>query len=341
MRSFKRICAVILGLVLLLAGLLKLMDPVGAGLVMEDYYYFFHLDFLAPAAKFMGVVFALLETLLGTALLAGVWPKVTGLVTAVVLAFFTVLTLVLWLAKAKMDCGCFGELIHLTHFQSFIKNIALCLLWVGAFVPFGRLWEVRKVKYVSFAIAMISIVAFSIYSLLNVPQMDFTPFKPGAMLMQAQATPEDHGTLLSISDPEGEYRDELLASGSCMLISVYNPEWLSEEHISGLIEFRDSLLASGLAQPFFLSAGSFPGAEDYYGADRRKLMTLNRSNGGATLVRDGVIIAKWPLRALPTVSDVAALQEVDAPTAVEKENTPRRLKLQGFLLYVFAVLLLL
>ena len=91
MRSFKRICAVLLGLVLLVAGLLKIMDPVGAGLVMEDYYYFLHLDFFAPAAKIVGVVFALLEALLGAALLSGVWPKITGLVTALVLAFFTML----------------------------------------------------------------------------------------------------------------------------------------------------------------------------------------------------------------------------------------------------------
>lgn len=341
MKSVKRICAVLLGLVLLLAGLLKLMDPVGAGLVMEDYYYFLHLDMLAPAAKLMGVIFAMLEALLGAALLAGVWPKFTGLVAALVLAFFTVLTLVLWLSDADMDCGCFGEAIHLTQFQSFIKNVVLCLLWFGAFVPFKSLWEVRKVKYVSFAIAMVSIGAFAVYSLISVPALDFTPFKPGTMLMQAQATPEDESALLSICNEEGDYCDELLASGSCMLISAYNPDKLSDDDISDLVEFGDSLAAGGLAKPFYLAAVEFPEVGGAYSSDRRKLITLNRSNGGATLVREGVIIAKWPLHFLPELSDIKDLMAVDAPSAVEKENTPRRLKLQGFLLYVFAVLLLL
>ena len=60
---------VILGMVLLVAGLLKLMDPVGAGLVMDEYFNFFHLAFLKPASRIIASVLALLETLLGAALL--------------------------------------------------------------------------------------------------------------------------------------------------------------------------------------------------------------------------------------------------------------------------------
>ncbi len=159
--------------------------------------------------------------------------------------------------------------------------------------------------------------------------------------MQAQESPRDESPLLSICDADGEYCDELLASGACMLVSAYDPGKLSVESISKITTFRDSLLSGGLVRPYVLAAGEFPGLDSAYGADRRKLMTLNRSNGGATLVRDGVIIAKWPLRSLPDSADIQELMDVDAPTAVEKENTPRRLKLQGFLLYVFAVLLLL
>jgi hypothetical protein len=69
-------------------------------------------------------------------------------------------------------------------------------------------------------------------------------------------------------------------------------------------------------------------------------MSLNRSNSGATLISNGVVVAKWPARSLPELSKIESLVSLDSASAVAQENTPRRLKLQGFLLYLFAVVLL-
>ena len=341
MKSVKRICAFLIGFVFFISGLLKLMDPVGAGLVMGEYYNFLHLGFLAPTAKAAGVFFALLETFIGAALLTGVWPRVVSIVSGIMLAVFTLLTFVLWIMNPQMDCGCFGEAVHLTHSQSFIKNLILCALWIVAFIPLKAVWEVRKVKYVSFAIAVISSLAFCVYSLLSIPAMDFTPFKPGATLMQAQASPSEDAPLLSFCSPDGYYCDELLAEGSFLIFSAYDPDRLDDAESALLVEFGKSVSDSGAAQPVYLAAGDFPGFDGFFRADRRSLMTLNRSNGGATLIRDGLVIAKWPLRSLPDVDELQSLMSQDAPSAVEQENTPRRLKLQGFLLYLFAVVLLL
>ena len=65
--------AIIIGIVFLLAGLFKLLDPVGAGLVVEEYFRFLHLGFLMPAAKVTGVTLALGESLIGAALISGIW----------------------------------------------------------------------------------------------------------------------------------------------------------------------------------------------------------------------------------------------------------------------------
>ena len=139
MRSVKRLCAILAGVVLFVAGLLKLMDPVGAGLVVGEYYNFLHIGFLAPSARFVAVAMALLETLLGAAMICGVFPRIAGGLAFVVLGAFTVLTLVMWILNPPMDCGCFGEAVHLTHFQSFIKNVALLLLCFAAYVPSSSL----------------------------------------------------------------------------------------------------------------------------------------------------------------------------------------------------------
>ena len=340
MKSVKRICAFIAGFVLFGAGLLKLMDPVGASLVVGEYFSFFHLGFLTSLSKVAAVLFALLETVVGLALLTGISPRVTSLVSGVLLLFFTLLTLILWIKNPPMDCGCFGEAIHLTHFQSFIKNVVLCALWAVAFLPLKSVWKPPRVKTASFAIALVSVIAFTVYSLMNVPAMDFTPFKPGATLMQAQLTPSADSPLLSICSQDGEYCDELLATGHKLLLTAYDPEDLSELSTISRREFGEALRAAGTAELLFVAAGEFPGAEGAYTADRRTLMSLNRSNGGATLISNGVVVAKWPARSLPELSKIECLVSLDPASAVAQENTPRRLKLQGFLLYLFAVVLL-
>ena len=339
MKSIKRICAVIVGLVLLVAGLLKLMDPVGAGLVASEYLKFLGLDFLEPASRFFGVAMALLEAVLGAALITGVWPRLMALGSGILIGGFTLLTLALWIVNPPMDCGCFGEAIHLTHLQTLLKNVVLCVLWIAAFIPFRSIRKPLKVKYVSFAISVLSVILFTIYSIISIPAMDFTSFKPGAMLMQAQKTPSGDSPLLSFCDKDGEYCDELLAGGSWMVVSVYDREELSASDEAEIAGFCAGF--NGSVRPLvLLSGGSIDGIEPYT-SDRRTLMTLNRSNGGATLISSGTVITKWPRRSYPSPEAVEEILAQDPVEAVMQENAPKRMKLQGFLLYLFAVLLLL
>ena len=167
MNGFKRICAVIIGTVLLVAGILKMMDPVGSGLVMDEYLNFFHLGFLRGASRFIACALALVESLLGAALIAGVWRKVIALASGGLLALFTILTIILYLAKPNMDCGCFGEIIHLSHAQTLLKNLILDALWCLAFIPLEKLGLPQRIKYVSSSLAAVSLVLFLICSVLG------------------------------------------------------------------------------------------------------------------------------------------------------------------------------
>ena len=178
----KRFCGFITGMVFFLSGIVKLMDPVGAGLVMKEYYDFLHLGFLAFSSKIMGVAFALAETLVGVALITGVWRKTTAMIALVMQGFFTFLTLLLVIFNPQMDCGCFGEASHLTHWQTFFKNLILLALLLIYFIPSKHLGVTKKKKYVSFAIVTVSVFAFTGYSLRYIPLVDFTAYKPGAEL---------------------------------------------------------------------------------------------------------------------------------------------------------------
>ena len=179
----RRFAAGLVGIVLLASGLLKIMDSVGTMLIVTEYLKFFHIGFLIPAAKGLGIALSLLEAFTGIALITGVFRKVTAWVATGLLAFFTVVTLVLWIKNPAMDCGCFGEAVHLTHAQSFWKNVVLLVLALWAFLPYGDFGKTPVRKFVSAGIAAVSVIYAAIYCNTHLPLIDHTDFRVGAELM--------------------------------------------------------------------------------------------------------------------------------------------------------------
>lgn len=399
---FRRLCALIIGIVFLLSGIVKLLDPVGAGLVVEEYFRFFHLGFLQPAAKAVGVAMALFEALLGAALISGIWRKTVAIVSTVLICFFTLLTLVLAIFNPDMECGCFGEVIHLTNLQSFLKNLVLLLLASFAFVPFRDFGENRKRKFVSFTIVALSLVAFGLYSLKNIPLVDYTAFTPGSVLMSARNSGEtgsddfmstfiyekngqegaftldklpdstwtfvrtetikvnrnerkDNTPILSFTDSTGTYRDELAANGNVMAISVYEPEKVKGEvwtRISEVVKgadeagFKPLLLMAGNGKTLGNLGSIVPDVLDIlepvsFFSDRKTLVSLNRSNGGATWFNDGELIQKFPAGNLPSDEQILKMTGYDPTESMLRSSSKGQIRFQGFLLYALAILLLL
>ncbi len=186
----RRFCAVVLGLVFFVAGILKLMDPVGTTLIIREYLNFLHIGFLSGIAGFIAEFFASLETLLGICLITGVFRIVTAWASSILIWGFTLLTLLLWILNPNMDCGCFGEAFHLTHFQSFAKNIILCLLALGGFLPYKDLGKPKNSKYVTFALTTAAVIAFAAYSLMFIPMLELTPFNLSSRLEAAEGLPD-------------------------------------------------------------------------------------------------------------------------------------------------------
>lgn len=393
----KRFCGFITGFVFFLSGIIKLLDPVGAGLVMDGYFDFLHLGFMAPTARFFGVAFALAETVIGTGLITGVWRKTFAFAALIIQGFFTLLTLLLVIFNPEMDCGCFGEAIHLTHMQTFIKNILLCLLLAIYIFPVSNLGANIKRKYASFAIVTASVLAFTAYSLMYIPLVDYTDFKPAAALMAGEGAGsetyeavfiyekdgvkerftlghlpdstwtfvdtetvlvEEEGNAsvnLSIRDAEGDYHDSIAAEGKVIAISVYDivrkpgrwaqtAQFISNAEKAG---FTAILLVSSTNEEFEKVAAKLA-PEDaeilkdhLYFSDYKTLISMNRSNAGSTFFCDGYLIRKWARRALPDIKGLEELAHADETEALIERSTNGDLTFQGFLLYVFAVMLLL
>ena len=380
----RRFCAILIGLVFLASGLLKLLDPVGTGLIVSEYLKFFHMGFLQGAAKGFGMVLSLLEAITGAALVSGVYRRLTAAVTSFLILFFTIITLILWIANPVMDCGCFGEAIHLTHLQTLLKNVVLLVLAVIAFIPFQNFGVPRKRKKIAFALAALSLVFALCYNARHLPMIDFTEFAPGAELFASldndyqemdgkvptfiyeragqrgsfslDNLPDSTWTfvavdtltrsglyktaskpVLSFRDAEGNYQDELAVLGKVMVFSVYDPDdadWNRIRTQAG--EAR----AAG-ATPLILSVPGEDAPQGVYYADFKPLITLNRANGGATYFNDGELISKWSPRDVPEGEELSRVLDREPVGMSTDFIVGRRIKAQGFALYLLALLLLL
>ena len=382
--SFRRFCAILIGLVFLASGLLKLLDPVGTGLIVSEYFKFFHLGFLQGTAKAMGMVLSLVEAITGAALISGVFRKTTAIVTSILVVFFTIITLILWIAKPEMDCGCFGEAIHLSHGQTLLKNLVLLALAALAFIPFQNFGVPRKGKYVAFFLAIPSLIFALCHNARHLPMIDFTEFAPGTELFASldndyqemdgkvptfiyerngqrgsftlDALPDSTWTfvgvdtlsrsgmyknaskpVLSFRDAEGEYQGELAVLGKVMVFSVYDPEEADWDRIR--TQAAEARICG--ATPLILAVPGEDTPEDVYLADYKPLITLNRANGGATYFNDGELISKWSPRDVPEGEELRSLLDREPVVASTDFIVGRRIRAQGFALYLLALLLLL
>lgn len=400
----RRFCAFLVGVVFFLSGVLKLMDPVGTGLIMDEYYKFFHAGFLSFSAKTAGIVLAFVETMSGVALITGVWRRFTAYVVSCFLGGFTLLTILLLIFNPEMDCGCFGEAIHLTHFQSFLKNVVLCLLTFAAFWPFKSFGRNKRRKYVSFSLVSVAVLALMLYSILYNPLVDFTDFRPGIRLSAADVhggsaddiydavfvyekdgvqdrfsleelpdstwtyvrtetvtkagAQEDLMPMLSFSDRSGQYQDRLATEGSVLCVTIYQPAKASPEKWQRLSVFVEDAITTGF-RPIILvpatpdmmdsilsEAGVDANSmlrfdEIMYFADFKTVISVNRSNCGITYFHRGYLVKKWPYSSIPDYADLAELASGDATETLLVSDTAGNLTFQGFLLYSFAVMLLL
>ena len=347
MRVINKIAAFILGSVFFLSGILKLMDPLGTSLIVSSYLSFLHLGFLQFASGLLACIFPLVECILGSAMILGVFRKPTGIAVLALQVFFTLLTLLLVIFNPQMDCGCFGEAIHLTHTQSFIKNLILLALWALAFLPLRKETPApRKSKFIGFALVGVSVLRFLLYSSLSLPLIDFTPLKSGVELYSES---EFEGEEISVMDSQGEYADSVLTEGKVLAISVYELSKVKPktwQKISSLVSEASALgyspvllLSSSVAQAQSSVSDNLLGIS--YFCDKKTLMTLNRSNAGVSYISDGLITAKWSRHSLPDSQDLESIAAEDAADVILSRSQPASLKLQCFLLYVFAVMLLL
>ena len=105
----KRFAAAIIGLVFFLSGSFKLIDPVGTGFIVTEYFNFFHCTFLQPVAKAAGMLLSGIEAVTGIALLTGVARKAGAIAAMSLTGLFTIISTLLLIFNPPMDSAASGR----------------------------------------------------------------------------------------------------------------------------------------------------------------------------------------------------------------------------------------
>jgi uncharacterized membrane protein YphA (DoxX/SURF4 family) len=192
MKTLMHISRIFAGLVFVFSGFVKAIDPMGFGIKLEEYFQAFHLGFLASLALPLAIMAAAAELMIGLNLLAGLRMKITAWLLLIFMSFFTLLTFILALTNPVSDCGCFGDAVKLTNWQTFWKNI---VLFIPALVIF-----LNRDKYGHFAspslewtmsgINFLLAVGISCYCVRHQPLLDFRPYTVGTSIPDKMIIPE-------------------------------------------------------------------------------------------------------------------------------------------------------
>ena len=183
------------GLLFIFSGLIKINDPVGFSFKLEEYFgpTVFNIDFLLPYVLPLAIFIVVVEVLLGVFLLIGLKKEFTIYSLFVMIVFFTFLTWYSAYFNKVTDCGCFGDAIKLTPWESFTKDIILLvfiiILMMG--LKYIKPLFTNKLLYTIPVISLVICILIVNQVLSHLPLIDFRPYKIGNNIIENMITPED------------------------------------------------------------------------------------------------------------------------------------------------------
>lgn len=181
------------GSVFVFSGFVKAVDPLGTVYKISDYLDAFggfgpQLTVLAYPAAFVLIVF---ELMVGVQLMLMLRFRISTLLALGFMVLMTGLTLYIAIYNPVTDCGCFGDALKISNWQTFSKNIVLLIIavllvvWRDKFKPFF----LKPVEYCIGGVFLGAVIAFMVYNLLHLPVLDFRPYKVGVNIPEAMAIP--------------------------------------------------------------------------------------------------------------------------------------------------------
>ena len=183
------------GILFIISGLIKLNDPIGFSYKLDEYFSeaVFNMPFFVPYTLAIALFLVILEVVLGVMLLIGYKSKLTIWSLLLLVILFTFLTFYSAYFDVVKDCGCFGDALHLTPWQSFSKDLILLFFILILFYnqKFIKPLFSNSIQTL-LVLASIILSCFMGYWVINhLPLKDFRPYKVGTNIKTAMEIPEN------------------------------------------------------------------------------------------------------------------------------------------------------
>lgn len=185
------ICRILTGLVFIFSGTVKAIDPLGTIYKITDYLMAMNLENLTFLSTVGAFVLFSLEFVAGICLVTKINFKIGLWLSTLFMLVMTPLTVWIALTDPVSDCGCFGDALVLTNWQTLYKNIVLdvfiFLMWL--FKSVSHNWKTTILSWIVTCVAVVVVVCFGVATLFSIPVMDFRPYYVGSDIRKQMLQP--------------------------------------------------------------------------------------------------------------------------------------------------------
>lgn len=233
----KRLLRFAVGFLFILSGGVKAVDIRGFVFKLEEYFsaQVFDLPFLEVWALPIAAIVVMLEIALGLMLLLDIRLKWTLRYLIILCLFFAFLTFYSAYYHVVTDCGCFGDAIKLSPWQSFWKDIILLalLILIGWLYRHQFSTKAQSYRYSFLALGLISGLWLMIYGWRYEPAIDFRDYKIGTDLLSEKqkiaAHPSEYKTVYTLKNKKN--KTEITVNQDEYINQNYwqNPDWEIQE----------------------------------------------------------------------------------------------------------------
>lgn len=191
MKFLLNICRILIGLVFIFSGFVKGIDPLGSDYKFTDYFNAFGMSWMNFSALFFSFLLSMAEFIIGICLFLNIKTKLASWGALLFMAVFTPLTLILAIKNPVTDCGCFGDALVLTNWETFFKNIVLLVMVLLVFFCRHRFKSIFNVLEQSVILvgSIIFMFCIEMYSYRHLPILDFRPYAIGANITEGMTVP--------------------------------------------------------------------------------------------------------------------------------------------------------
>lgn len=263
MKYVVQFCRAFVGILFILSGFVKAVDPIGFGYKLEEYFSpeVFDISFLYDLALAQATFFSLFEILLGIFLLLGIFRKFTVWSLLITIIFFTFLTFYSAYFNKVTDCGCFGDAMKLTPWQSFWKDVVLLVMILILFVGVKYIKPLctnHKFNISLSVVLMLICVGISYTGIKYMPIIDFRAYAVGKSIPEGMKTAEE----LGLEGPKTEVYYTMQNSQTQEVVEITGTQYTNES--KWYEEGTPWKMLTDKTRTVKISDGYMPPVKDFY-----------------------------------------------------------------------------